>query len=155
MKCKRRGRIHRSRLFFNSVRMMKHKKVKSPSRQELKTLIESIGGAQPLRRLLFCFYERMQSDTMIGYFFAGKNIHDISEKQSQFMLLAAGLIQNPPIRGPATAHAELPPIYSGHFDRRLVLLREVLIQEGLSEAHTRLWVCFEESFRAVVVSDER
>jgi truncated hemoglobin YjbI len=131
---------------------MTPKKVKSPSRQELRTLIDSIGGAETLKRLLDRFYERMQTDTMVGYFFAGKNIHEIAEKQSQFMLLAAGLIQNPPIKGPATAHAELPPIYSGHFDRRLVLLREVLIEEGLSETHTQLWVSFEESFRAVVVS---
>ena len=89
---------------------------------------------------------------MIGYFFEGKPIAEIAAKQGEFILMAAGVLQKFEGRGPATAHTNLPPIYEGHFDRRLVLLRETLLTEGLTPAQIETWVQFEESFRAMVVS---
>ncbi len=125
----------------------------SPSREELAGLIDSIGGEPALLRILERFYAVMARDLMIGFFFEGHDLHEISRKQSLFVLLAAGKISSFPGKGPASAHTALPPILSGHFDRRLVILRQVLSEESLTPTQVDLWVRFEESFRAVVVSD--
>jgi truncated hemoglobin YjbI len=127
-------------------------KILSPDRNQLKILVESIGGEPDLQRILLAFYSRMKSDPMIGYFFEGKPIAEIAAKQGEFILMAAGVLQKFEGRGPATAHTNLPPIYEGHFDRRLVLLREILLTEGLTPAQIETWVQFEESFRSMVVS---
>ena len=67
---------------------------------------------------------------------------------------AAGLIDAIEGKGPSTAHSTLPPILSGHFDRRILLLRETLIEAGINATLLELWVQFEESFRAQVVAPE-
>jgi truncated hemoglobin YjbI len=127
-------------------------KITTPSREELKTLIESIGGESALNRILGDFYLRMSRDVMIGYFFQGKPLEEISRKQGEFILMAAGLRQKFDGKGPASAHTALPPIYEGHFDRRLLLLRETLTSLGLLDADIETWIRFEESFRSMVVS---
>ncbi len=104
-------------------------------------------------RILERFYAAMAQDLMIGFFFEGRDLHEISRKQAMFVLLAAGKTNIFEGKGPASAHAALPPILQGHFDRRLLILREVLAEESLSSGQIDLWVRFEESFRAVVVSD--
>jgi truncated hemoglobin YjbI len=129
-------------------------KILAPDRTQLRDLIESIGGEPGLQRILLAFYSRMERDPMIGFFFTGKPIAHISSKQGEFILLAAGLRTNFEGKGPATAHTGLPPILKGHFDRRLVLLREALLEEGLSAEQIQTWVRFEESFRSMVVSRE-
>ena len=126
-------------------------KVKSPSREELADLVQSLGGETVLISIMERFYQTMSQDLMIGFFFAGHDLKDIAQKQASFFLMAAGMIQHYPGRGPSTAHQALPPILSGHFDRRLVILRQVLELEGLSELQVSAWMRFEESFRAVVV----
>jgi truncated hemoglobin YjbI len=126
--------------------------VKTPTRAELARLIESIGGEVVLRRILSRFYEEISHDLLIGFFFDGRNLQEIASQQALFILFAAGLIQNYGGRRPGSAHSALPPILSGHFDRRLVLLREVLHREGLSPDQIDLWVRFEESFRGRVVT---
>ena len=126
----------------------------SPTREELSALIDAIGGEAVLYRIVLRFYEVMSGDVLVGFFFAGRNLVEISEKQSQFLLMAAGRLRDYRGKGPATAHGGLPPILSGHFDRRLVLLRQVLEGEGLAPELVSRWVRFEESFRSVVVSQE-
>ena len=133
---------------------MKKSKVKGPNREELKALIVAIGGPVKLRSLLTLFYERMAQDLMIGFFFEGRDLKKIVDGQTQFILMASGFIERFEGKGPSTAHVALPPILAGHFDRRLILLREVLSAEGVPEQWIALWIRFEESFRLVVVSEE-
>jgi truncated hemoglobin YjbI len=132
--------------------MMKHSKVKSPTRAELAKLVQEIGGESALFGILKDFYTRMSKDLMIGFFFEKHDLGAISKMQGQFLLNAAGIAKSYPGRGPSTAHLAMPPILSGHFDRRLVILRETLQEHLLNEAQQNLWVRFEESFRSVVVS---
>ena len=94
----------------------------------------------------------MTADLMIGFFFNGRDPDTIADKQSRFVLHSAGLIQSPPDHGPATAHRNLAPILTGHFDRRLRILESVLREAGVSEPDILTWVGFEESFRKVVES---
>ena len=94
----------------------------------------------------------MSEDVLIGFFFAGKDLKEIALRQSQFILNAAGLIKVYSGRGPASAHLSLAPILAGHFDRRLILLRETLIEAHVSQVDIDLWLNFEEGFRAMVVT---
>ena len=126
-------------------------KVKSPSREELANLVQSLGGEGVVVSIMERFYQVLGQDLMIGFFFTGHDLKEIAKKQAAFFLMAAGMVQNFVGKGPASAHHALPPILSGHFDRRLVILREVLQKEGLSDSQISTWVSFEESFRAVVV----
>jgi truncated hemoglobin YjbI len=122
-------------------------------RAELAELMTSIGGESVLFSILNEFYLRMSKDLMIGFFFDKHDLEHIALMQGKFVLNAAGLISSYDGKGPSTAHIALPPILSGHFDRRLVILRETLTAQGLSENQIKTWVRFEESFRAIVVSD--
>ena len=132
--------------------MKKTAKVKSPSRQELAELIQSIGGKTVLFSVLKDFYETMQKDILIGFFFNGHDLLHISEMQGKFLLMAAGLNSSYEGKGPSTAHTSLPPILSGHFDRRLIILKETLRKHSLTAKQVETWLRFEESFRAVVVA---
>ena len=131
---------------------MKKSRKKSPSRDELKTLVQDLGGPAQLEKILFRFYSKMAQDLMIGFFFEGKDVLEISGQQAKFILNAAGLIERFEGKGPSQAHLKMPPILSGHFDRRLVILREVLTEQGLLPLQIETWIQFEEGFRLMVVS---
>ena len=134
---------------------MKHSKVKSPSRIELSELVSSVGGPERLKELVAAFYNRMEKDLLIGFFFEGHDLSAIASAQAQFILMAAGMVDRLEGKGPSTAHLKIAPILQGHFDRRLILLRETLSEHHLPEALIDQWVRFEESFRLVVVSEEK
>jgi truncated hemoglobin YjbI len=111
-----------------------------------------VGGENSLRLILQDFYRRMSKDILIGFFFTGKDIQAISEKQLEFLLVGMGIQSKFHGKGPSQAHMELPPILDGHFDRRLVLLRETLLAHGVGAAEVETWLEFEEAFRKVIVS---
>jgi len=122
-------------------------------KQKLQGLITGIGGEPRLFELLEKFYQAISDDILIGFFFAGKDLKHIAKMQGEFILNSAGLSKGYAGKGPSTAHSALPPILSGHFDRRLVLLREVLTQEGLTSDQIDTWLHFEESFRKIITKD--
>ena len=94
----------------------------------------------------------MSQDLMIGFFFQDKDIQAIADKQTEFLLVAMGISPKFIGRSPSQAHLGLPPILPGHFDRRLVILKETLKDHGLSPDDIQIWIEFEEAFRNVVVS---
>jgi truncated hemoglobin YjbI len=108
-------------------------------------------GETRIRELVHRFYERMEKDILIGYFFTGRNLGEIADRQSEFLFRAMGLRPSYAGKAPADAHVELPPILSGHFDRRLVLLDQTLEAEGLSEPDRQIWIGFENAFRDAIV----
>jgi hemoglobin len=121
------------------------------SKVQLKALFQKIGGEPQLAKILEDFYRRMSEDILIGYFFTGKDISHIADRQKQFLLAATGLNPSYTGKSPTTAHVELPPILSGHFDRRLRILEETLRAHGVDETDIGVWVGFENAFRKVVV----
>ena len=123
--------------------------------EELRALIEEVGGPDRLSEILIAFYEAMSRDILIGFFFTGRDLARIASMQQQFILKAAGLIPSYDGKTPISAHMELPPILSGHFDRRLRILEDLLASEGLSDQSIEAWIGFENAFRAVIVSDEK
>ena len=126
-------------------------------RIQLQTVLRSLGAdfetqQRKLNSLLSDFYQRMSGDLLIGFFFDGKDLQHIAHQQSQFLLNAAGLIDKFEGKGPHSAHMEMAPILDGHFDRRLVILKETLKANGVQEHMIELWISFESTFRNVVVS---
>lgn len=127
------------------------------TRPELGALYQRLGSApidreRKLAEILIEFYEVMAKDVMLGFFFDGKDLKTVAMRQKQFMMRAMGASQSYQGKAPAQAHTQLPPILTGHFDRRLVLLEEVLRRHGLSAEDIQTWVGFENTFRDAVVS---
>jgi len=122
------------------------------NKPELQAIYRAHGETK-IRAVLQKFYAAMAEDVLIGFFFTGKDLHSIAERQGDFLMRAMGAVPSYSGKAPADAHTELAPILSGHFDRRLVVLEAVLKAEGFSEAETRAWIGFENAFRdAIVVS---
>lgn len=122
------------------------------SRAQLKSLYTRLGGESRLTSILQDFYQRMSQDVLIGFFFVDRDLTSIIQKQKEFMLAAMGLKTKYTGRSPQQAHSALPSILSGHFDRRLTLLKSTLNQQGLSDEDIRIWIRFENSFRKVIVA---
>ncbi len=94
----------------------------------------------------------MAEDLLIGYFFQGKDPNVIADQQLLFLMYAMGILPSYSGKSPTSAHLELPTIHTGHFDRRLVLLRETLQSHQVQARDIETWIDFEEAFRGVVVS---
>lgn len=109
-------------------------------------------GIDRIQKIIFSFYQVMSQDTMIGFFFTGRDIQAIAQKQSEFLYKAMGLKPSYSGKAPADAHHDLPPILTGHFDRRLKILEDLLKKEGLSQKQITAWIGFENAFRDAIVS---
>ena len=121
-----------------------------PIKNQLEILRKAVSEAEMLR-LMRLFYRAMASDTMLGFFFAGRDVDAVADRQAEFLLRAMGLRESYSGKPPAQAHTALPPILPGHFDRRAVILRQVLKTEQVPDAAIAAWVAFEEAFRDAVV----
>lgn len=118
---------------------------------ELRALHAALGDAR-VRAIIRDFYARMKGDVLIGFFFDGRDVAAIAEKQAEFVLRAMGAIPSYAGLPPAQAHAALPPILAGHFDRRLKILEETLVAAGLTRAQVEAWIGFENAFRDGIVA---
>jgi truncated hemoglobin YjbI len=118
----------------------------------LEALYTELGSDERVYELMLGFYEAMSRDTMIGFFFFGKDLVAVSRRQAEFMLRAMGVRESYSGKSPAQAHGHLAPILPGFFDRRARILEETLRSQGISEPGIRAWVAFEEAFRDAVVA---
>ena len=116
----------------------------------LRRVVQRLGGPSALRPILADFYGRLAQDAIVGFFFRGYPLERIVEGQHTFMLRALGLSTQRG-RGPAQAHAALPPIRSGHFNRRLVVLESTLQDHHLDAEEIQVWLAFENAFREMIV----
>ena len=119
-------------------------------RPELRALGTALGEVR-IRAIVGLFYRRMAADVLVGFFFDGRNLDEIADRQSAFLYRAMGLRESYTGLPPADAHRTLPPILAGHFDRRLTLLEEVLSAEGLAPHQIATWIQFENAFRAGIM----
>lgn len=118
---------------------------------ELLAIYRAHGEAK-IRDTILKFYRTMSQDVLIGFFFDGKDLEHVAHRQGDFILRAMGATSSYSGKAPADAHANLPPILSGHFDRRLTILEATLRQEGFAENEIRAWLGLENAFRDAVVS---
>jgi hemoglobin len=124
----------------------------SLNKPELKILYQHLGSEKKLETILKDFYRRMSADTMIGFFFQGKDIDAIALKQKEFLMRAMGASPSYEGKPPSQAHLKLPPILEGHFNRRLQILESTLREHGLSDEDMRTWITFENAFRDGIVT---
>jgi hemoglobin len=97
------------------------------------------------------FYKRAFQDVLIGHFFFNSDIQHITEQQIHFVSAMLGGPANYSGKPLKAAHKpfKIRPV---HFNRRQVLMREVLVDLGLEPSLRDAWLSVEEQFRPVIVN---
>ena len=115
-------------------------------------LFDRIGG-DALRVVITDFYNRLFGDLMIGFLFEGKDKARLIEREWEFTANFLGgnvRYQGRPIR---TAHAN-SPIFGGHFERRLQLLRQAMAANNVDADVQASWVEHTQALRDQVTGDK-
>ena len=114
-------------------------------------LFAKIGEAK-LRALLTDFYARIFDDVMIGFLFAGKDRQHLIDREYELTAKILGAdvaYRGRPMR---EAHAK-SPIFGGHFERRMQLLRETMRDHDVDPDVQRVWLEHTEALRAQITPD--
>lgn len=113
---------------------------------------EAITG-DALRAVVVEFYRRVFDDVMIGFMFAGKDRARLIEKEWE---LAAALLGAPGVkytgRPMRAAHAQ-HTIFGGHFERRLKILKDVMIEQGVDPRVQQAMIDHANALRGQVTRD--
>ncbi len=123
--------------------------------QEDWTLLDACGGHDALMALLTDFYDRLFDDLFVGFFFTPHDKQDLIAHQFAYITSHLGK------RDPSTprytgrpmlkAHTHLP-ILAGHFDRRHVILSEVLRDHDVPEHVQHAWLELDQSLRPLILA---
>ena len=117
------------------------------------TPFERIGG-DALRELIRDFYDRVFGDVMIGFLFQGKDKQRLIQLEWEFAARMLGAkdvtYTGRPMR---VAHAQ-SPIFGGHFERRLQILRETMRDHGVDAEIQRVWIEHAQALRSQITSDK-
>ena len=114
-------------------------------------LFAKIGEAK-LRAVLEDFYSRVFGDVMIGFLFQGKDRARLVAKEYEFTAQLLGADVAYTGRTMREAHAR-SPIFGGHFERRLQLLRETLRDHAVDADVVAAWLDHSVALRAQITSD--
>ena len=122
----------------------------SLEKPESLSLYDQIGHAF-ITKAVAEFYQRAFADVMIGHFFFKSDINHITTQQIAFvsaMLGGPSTYQGKPLK---LAHKPflIRPV---HFNRRQVLMREVLTDLGLAQNLADAWLAIEDQFRQVIIN---
>ena len=115
--------------------------------------VARIGGIEAMRAVLRDFYDRLFVDPIVGFFFAGRDKPTLIERQLEFTARALGHDIGYRGRSVPDAHATLPPILPGHFDRRHKLLADVITMHAIPDDARTAWLAYDRSFRRAVVTE--
>lgn len=114
------------------------------------SLLEAIGGEGVVLRVHVRFYDVIFEDPWLGQFFGGKHRDVLREKQTQFMVAAFG--------GPNRYVGDTPAFVHMHMyiteemsDLRERMLRQAILDEGLSEEIADRWLKVDRAFRHGIV----
>ena len=113
------------------------------------TLFDRVGG-DTLRAVITDFYDRVFDDTMIGYLFVGKDKQRLIDKEWELAARFLGAdvrYTGKPIR---EVHTSVR-ILSGHFDRRLQILKDTLEDHGVDREVRDSWIEHTLALREQVV----
>ena len=98
------------------------------------------------------FYDKAFFDPMIGHFFFNLDHDYLIKMQTQFTLNMLGVEKNSYEGKPLkNAHSRLP-LTNVHFNRRQVLMKEVLAESSVSLKIQEYWLNLEERLRPVIVN---
>ena len=110
-------------------------------------------GAEKLREVITDFYSRIFGDIMIGFLFEGKNRQHLIDREYEFTASFLGGDVKYTGRPMRTAHAQ-SPIFGGHFERRLQILRETLRDHGVDPDVQKVWIDHTLALRAQITPDK-
>jgi truncated hemoglobin YjbI len=97
------------------------------------------------------FYKRAFADVMIGHFFFNSDIQHITQQQITFVTAMLGGPSNYQGKPLKLAHKPFQ-IRLVHFNRRQVLMREVLTDLNLDPKLKDAWLALEDQFRQVIIN---
>jgi hemoglobin len=105
------------------------------------SLFDELGGAPVLRQIIDRFVDRLYDDVMIGFHFQASSVsrERIKDKEYEFAARHLGAPLEYSGRPIDTAHRR-HAIMSGHFMRRLQILKDTLDEFQVSERVRRHWV---------------
>jgi len=113
---------------------------------------ERIGEAK-LRAVLTEFYKRVFDDVMIGFLFQGKDRQRLIDREYEFTANLLGADVRYTGRPMRTAHAQ-SPIFGGHFERRLQILRETMAAHDVDPEVQRVWLDHSLALRPQITTDK-
>ena len=97
------------------------------------------------------FYSRIFGDVMIGFLFEGKNRQHLIDREYEFTASFLGGDVKYTGRPMRTAHAQ-SPIFGGHFERRLQILRETLRDHAVDPEVQQVWIDHTLALRAQITA---
>jgi hemoglobin len=109
-------------------------------------------GQAALRAVIEDFYSRVFDDVMIGFLFQGKDRARLVEREYEFTAQLLGADVKYTGRPMRTAHAQ-SPIFGGHFERRLQILRETLRDHAVDGEVVAAWIEHSQALRAQITRD--
>lgn len=115
--------------------------------------IQSLGEVK-VRQIFHDFYDRVFSDVMIGFFFKGRSKSLLIEREVQFTLNPEKYAKEKLGRSMEEAHKNMT-IMGGHFNRRQVILKEVLLKHQVPTDVIDLWLNHNESLRKEVMGNAK
>jgi hemoglobin len=110
-------------------------------------------GAEKLRAVIADFYDRVFTDVMIGFLFEGKSKQTLIQREYEFTAGFLGGDVKYTGRPMRVAHAQ-SPIFGGHFERRLQILRETMRDHAVDPEVQKVWLDHSYALRAQITSDK-
>ena len=110
-------------------------------------------GEDVIHEAISRFYDRAFADLFIGFMFVKFDKQQLIQSQTAF---ASAMLGGPKLykgKSLKKAHQKLP-LKNPHFDRRQVLMREVLEELELDQKLIDQWMALEESLRPLIISDK-
>jgi hemoglobin len=120
--------------------------------QKKQTLFDAIGGLPTLQKVHKIFYDKVYAHPWLGQFFVGHNQEAIENRQTSFMAVKMGGDVTYMGKEPKMAHRHMY-ITQELFDLRTELLRESLIEAGVTEELIKRWIKLDNAFSRQIVKD--
>jgi hemoglobin len=117
-----------------------------------KANLFAVIGGDALRAVIVDFYDRIFDDIMIGFLFIGKDKQHLIDREWEFTAHFLGgpvAYTGRPIKA---AHAK-SPIFGGHFERRLQILRNTLNKHNVHTEVAQAWIDHQLALRSQVTGD--
>jgi hemoglobin len=110
-------------------------------------------GEAVLRTVVTDFYSRLFGDVMIGFMFEGKNRQHLIDREVEFTAGFLGGNMTYTGRPMRVAHAATP-IFGGHFERRLEILRQTLRDHAVDPDVQKVWIDHTLALRSQITPDK-
>ncbi len=118
-----------------------------------EVLFDTAITGDALRAVLVEFYRRVFADVMIGFMFVGRDRQRLIDKEWE---LAAALLGAPGVtytgRPMRAAHAQ-HTIFGGQFERRLKILKDVMVAQAIDPRVQQALIDHAEALRSQVTKD--